>query len=73
MTIPESLQFKAVSWMSTFDEVDPGDYGEAFIQRYAMTVTIYPYLWFIPTIRHVDMAGNMFTGALEITAGAFSY
>jgi hypothetical protein len=38
-----------------------------------LTGTVDPNLWFIPTIRHVDMAGNMFTGALEITAGAFSY
>ena len=38
MTIPESPQFKAVSWMSTFDDVDPGEYEEAFTQRYVMTV-----------------------------------
>jgi len=38
ITVPESPQFKAVGWMSTFDEVDHGDYGDAFAQRYVMTV-----------------------------------
>ena len=38
MAIPESPQSQAVMWMSTLDEVDPGEYGEAFVQRYVMTV-----------------------------------
>ena len=38
-----------------------------------LTGTLDPNLWFIPTIRHLDVAGNMFTGALEARVGAFSY
>ena len=38
-----------------------------------LTGTLDPNIWIIPTIRHLDVAGNMFTGALEARVGAFSY
>jgi hypothetical protein len=37
---PNSPQFRAVAWLSTFDQVDPEGYGLPFVQRYIL-VTLF--------------------------------
>jgi hypothetical protein len=37
----DSPQFRAVSWLSTFDEVDHEDYGGSFLQRYVLVSFFY--------------------------------
>jgi hypothetical protein len=38
---PNSPQFRAVGWLSTFDQVDPEGFGLPFVQRYVLTTLFF--------------------------------
>mmetsp|Transcript_25953 Transcript_25953/g.43288 ORF Transcript_25953/g.43288 Transcript_25953/m.43288 type:complete len:1058 (-) Transcript_25953:34-3207(-) len=64
-----SPQFKAVSWISTFDEIDTRGLGDAFDQRYALVVMYYSFKgddwinqeqWLDPNLHECEWSGGIF-------------